>query len=64
VGQAAAITAASSFVAAKSMRWGLIASIRNGVLAGAIATAMVFPDELRQASRRAFASVQGSDDSS
>lgn len=54
VGQAALVTAATTFVVAKSARWGSFAALRNGVLAMGCATVAVFPQELRRAANDAF----------
>jgi hypothetical protein len=54
VGQAAGITAFSSFIAAKSVRWGTLAALRNGALAMGVATACTFPDDLKRAAEDVF----------
>merc|ERR1711991_411224 len=54
VGQAALITAATSFVGAKSIRWSPVAVVRNSALTMCIATVAAFPDDVREAAGRVF----------
>lgn len=47
VGPACGVAALSTFVFAKSSRWGLAAATRNGVLTGCAAICFAFPHEIR-----------------
>jgi hypothetical protein len=45
---AAGVGSVATFVFAKSVRWGLFAATRNGVLAGALSVGFLFPHEIRR----------------
>lgn len=49
IAPASVITLSSAVVAAKSVRWGMFAAVRNGALMGVAATCATFPDDVKAA---------------